>query len=436
MIFLILFALQCSPPSNFEVIPPIIESPPKENTTITAIAERVKQSESGFILFSETEEILWVRAYVISSDEGGNFYKEIYLQDKTEKAAVGMRILLDKTALYTHYGLGEKIIIRLNGIGAGYHRGVLSIGSYQVDGIASLTETQISSHIIRTDTIEELVPESTPINSIVSQTVGTLIELENVQFGKGEINKTFSGEAFDTFDGERRLVSCDDQQSLFLSTSNYSKFKSVVLDSLSGTISGILTRDYYDNKYILRINSPAQINFLTPRCDLFFEMPFEEETLGKFEKNGWFNFIEKGSVYWKVYEDANSLGQSLQIGAYRSGDKASVCWLITPNIDLSGLNLPQLAFRTSTSFADKSKLEVFYSVNFEGSIAGIKKAKWKRLNGSIASKDEDDLLWIDSGLLALPEKDRVAIAFVYSGSSKSDFDGTFELDDIRILEGQ
>ena len=31
MIFLILFALQCSPPSNFEVIPPIIESPPKEN---------------------------------------------------------------------------------------------------------------------------------------------------------------------------------------------------------------------------------------------------------------------------------------------------------------------------------------------------------------------------------------------------------------------
>lgn len=244
MIFLIFFALQCSPPSNFEVIHPIIESPPKENTTITAIAERVKQSESGFILFSETEEILWVRAYVISSDEGGNFYKEIYLQDKTEKAAVGMRILLDKTALYTHYGLGEKIIIRLNGLGAGYHRGVLSIGSYQVDGIASLTETQISSHIIRTDTIEELVPESTPINSIVSQTVGTLIELENVQFGKGEINKTFSGEAFDTFDGERRLVSCDDQQSLFLSTSNYSKFKSVVLDSLSGTISGILTRDY------------------------------------------------------------------------------------------------------------------------------------------------------------------------------------------------
>ena len=102
-----------------------------------------------------------------------------------------MHFLLDKTALYTHYGLGEKIIIRLNGIGAGYHRGVLSIGSYQVDGIASLTETQISSHIIPTDTIEELVPESTPINSIVSQTVGTLIELENVQFGKGEINKTF-----------------------------------------------------------------------------------------------------------------------------------------------------------------------------------------------------------------------------------------------------
>ena len=36
------------------------------------------------------------------------------------------------------------------------------------------------------------------------------------------------------------------------------------------------------------------------------------------------------------------------------------------------------------------------------------------------------LIWFDSGLLALPLKDRVATAFAYPGSTKSNFDGIFE----------
>ena len=426
----------CSPPTEFEVLPLSIPDLPQENTSFKAIAARVNQSENGFVRFNETETTLWTSGYVTSSDAGGNFYKELYVQDKPNNPTLGLRLQLDQTALHTRYGVGEKIIIKLNGLGAGYHQGILSLGTYQADGIAALSETKLQTHLLRTANLEEIVPNKINLRDLHDQLVGHYIQLENVQFGRGEIHKTFAGESFDTYDGERRLVDCEEQHSLFLSSSSFSSFKSVVLDSLSGSISGILTRDYYNSKYILKINNPNQINFQHPRCDLFFEMPFEEETLGQFEKQGWYNFIEKGSVYWEVYEDANSLGQSLRIGAYRSGDKTSVCWLVTPSFDLRNLNQPQLALRTSTAYADKSKLEVLYSINFDGTQTGIKKAKWKKLIATLASEEDDDLLWIDSGALPLPKAERVTLAFRYSGSGKTEADGTFELDDIRLFEGE
>ena len=129
------------------------------------------------------------------------------------------------------------------------------------------------------------------------------------------------------------------------------------------------------------------------------------------------------------------MGQSLRIGSYRSRDEKTLCWLITPKIDLNHLNLPLLSFRTSNAFADKSKLEVFYSNNFEGTPSQIKQANWKLLEVKIASSDDNDVLWIDSGNLSIPNKNSVHFAFRYTGSGKAAEDGTFELDDVRIFEG-
>ena len=55
---------------------------PKANTSIQAVWERVKQSETGFVLFEKSETDLWLEGIVTSSDATGNFYKELYLQDQ------------------------------------------------------------------------------------------------------------------------------------------------------------------------------------------------------------------------------------------------------------------------------------------------------------------------------------------------------------------
>ena len=435
LLFLFLF-FNCTVPENFD--PPVfVDLPkfPKANTTLQAIWERVQQSETGFMMFEKQETELWAMGIVSSSDATGNFYKELYVQNSEKAPKRALRLLLDQRSLHAQFPVGRKILIRLNGLGAGMHKGVLSLGTYQADGIAPLPEPLITDHIIRTDQTLVIDPVVTSLAELNTNLIGKWVRLPEIQFAKSEHGKTFSGEAFDTFDGERRLMDCDEQRSIMLSSSSFSKFKSVVIPSLSGTINGILTRDYYNEKYILKINDPNDMTFETARCDPYFEETFEEVSLGRFEKVGWQNVIESGTQAWEVYEDANSLGQSLRIGSYRSKDKKTVAWLITPAFDLTALAGASFHFRTSTQYADKSKLEVLLSTDYNGEQSQLKKATWKTLETRIATGEDNDNLWIDSSPILLPqEAGTLYFAFRYSGSGKTAYDGTFELDDLRLTK--
>ena len=431
-----LFFVKCVSPENYA--PPLsvtIPEYPKTNSSLQAIWERVQQSETDFLTFEKDEEALWVSGIVSSSDATGNFYKEIYLQDTATLPKRALRILMDQTALHTKYPVGRKLLIKLNGLGAGMHKGVLTLGTYQADGIASLPEPLIVNHIIRTDVTFDLEPFPVSLAAFHTDHIGKWIRLSNVQFAKGEQGKTFSGEAFDTFDGERRLVACKDQRSILLSSSKYSKFKSLEVSTLSGGINGILTRDYYNEKYILKINTPQDIAFQSDRCDPYFEEDFESNPLGRFEKKGWQNIIEQGTQYWEVYEDANSLGQSLRIGSYHSKDKKTVAWLLTPEFDLSDSNPLHLHFRTSSKYPDKSKLEIFMSTDYSAEIDNFKKAHWTPITTRIVTNDDDEQLWIDNTPIQLPKgSKKVTYAFRYTGNGKTTYDGSFELDDIRLLK--
>ena len=435
-LFLIACVLGCTPNIEFPVPETVAFEAPELTTSIQSVWERVQQSESGFIRFEETESPLWMSGFVTSSDATGNFYKELYIQDDFQNPKRGLRLLLDQTALHTFAPFGTKVYVYLNGLGAGIHQGVLSLGSYEADGVAVLPVPLINTHLLRSEKIEEILPIPLRISKIHPDQIGLWVVLEGVQFSKSELGKTFAGEAFDEFDGERWLVDCEDFRSISISTSVFSKFKSVLVDSLQGTVSGVLTRDFFNEKDLLQINKLTDLHFTESRCDPFFGASFETHPMGRFEGAGWTNYIEEGTQYWEVYEDENSLGQSLRIGSFRSRDEETVCWLITPKVDLSNLNNPVFSFRTSTAFADKSKLEVFYSENFEGSPSEIKQAEWKPLDVRIASSQDNDVIWIDSGNLPLPSKNAVHFAFRYTGSGKTAEDGTFELDEVRVFEGE
>ena len=118
---------------------------PEVSTSIQSVWERVHQSETGFIRFDQDESPLWLSGYVTSSDASGNFFKELFIQDKKASPSRGLRLLLDQTALHTYYQPGMKIFVKLNGLGSGLERGILSLGTYEADGVAPLPEPLIEA---------------------------------------------------------------------------------------------------------------------------------------------------------------------------------------------------------------------------------------------------------------------------------------------------
>ena len=435
-IFLVFLVFNRCDIHNFS--PPELENDintPRANTSIQALFHRVRQDETSFLRLEENEDTLWLEGYVSSSDAGGNFYKEVYLKDAPKNPQSALRVLMDQTDIHNFLPVGRKVYLRLNGLGAGWDKGILTLGLYNADGIEHLAHHLIDDHLIRTNEDFEIQPMIVSVSDFEEEMVGKWIQLEGVQFSNAEIGRTFAGQAFDQFDGERRLLHCKTHHNVWLSTSTFSKFKSVVVPEKGGNLKGILTRDYYDQKYILKINSPNDLEFEDNRCDPFFEEHFENTTRGKLEIEGWLNYTQEGSPYWRVVEEETSLGRSASISAYASNDVNSVVWLISPSIDLSNLSQPYFAFRTAVKYADNSRLEVFISTNFKGSTETIPKTQWQKLEVKIASRMDGNNIWIDSGDFDLRnfDNEKVHFGFRYTGSGKSTYDATYLVDDVRVV---
>ena len=172
------------------------------------------------------------------------------------------------------YPVVRKLSVLLNGLGAELQNGVVTLGAYEGNAIGNLSSFLREDHIKRLDSSYTMHPKVLALSGIDSTGIGQWIRLPNVQLSRAELGRTYVGEVFDSFDGERNLVSCDTYTSLWMSCSNFSDFKSILLLNGTGSVQGILTRDFFDSKYILKINNLTDIAFQDSRCDPFFEENF------------------------------------------------------------------------------------------------------------------------------------------------------------------
>jgi hypothetical protein len=69
------------------------------------------------------EDDIIIKGIVISSDQAGNIYKSLYIQDSTG----GLNISLDKTNLYTIYKPGQKVYVKCKGLYLGAYGGVVQL---------------------------------------------------------------------------------------------------------------------------------------------------------------------------------------------------------------------------------------------------------------------------------------------------------------------
>ena len=421
------------------------------------LIQEQNNNQTNVLSFSETDQ--YITGYVISSDEAGNFFEELIVQDGASAPTTGVKVLVDANPLFTSYEFGRKIFVKLDGLSVGFDSGVLTLGILSNASIEKIAESRVDTFIIRDTTVVEITP--LPINreAFDADKTNLYVHLENAQFRAdevlGEERKTFSGEPNDAFDGERRLVFCSNRRSVIFSTSTFADFKALLLPDGRGSLDGILTYNFFGEEFNIVVNDPNDIHFEgEDRCDpvnldcgpgmghdgiIVFGDNFEsQENNDPIVGNGWTNVIQEGTVLWEGFDGSSSnppFGEiSAQIGSFNSGDASSIAWLITPQINFDDIENPTLTFLTSTSFADESILEVLVSTNWDGTTEDVNSFEWFTLSAPrIAGTNDPFQDYIPSGIIDLSCIEGPAyLAWRYTGSGAPAFDGTYELDEIEL----
>ncbi|NNJ88793.1 MAG: lamin tail domain-containing protein [Eudoraea sp.] len=343
----------------------------KSNTTFQSVYDLYQGSTTKIL------EDLVVEVYVISSDEMGNFFNTIHLQDKASNPTKGFQMEMDLRDSYLRFSPGDKVYIHLQGLYLGRSKGIYKLGSaYTSFGnliVGRIPTHAIGKHLEKScDQESELVPFVTTIEDLEFQNANTLITIENIEFSEEELGKTY---AVAEEMSERILIDCNDLQ-LVLLTSGYSDFSQEKLPEEMGTITGI----YYPEDELpqLIIRAQADLNFDRERCkDLITEFTTDSLLISEIadpDNASSARFVEL------FYSGKDSLSlKGWHLDRYTNGNTAP-----GSTIDLSSLSI----------YAGNTLVLASNAVSFE-QIYGFEPDLEAGLNSPADSNGDDNLVLVD-----------------------------------------
>ena len=207
-----------------------------------------------------------IEGYVISSDEAGNFYQKIYIQneDKTK----GVTVAINKTGLYTDFPLGAKVQLRLKGLTSQVNNGGVDFGSgiFQANNgrtsVGRMSEAIAKNHLFDKGgvrkTLAELAKADTSINTLkVEANINQLITLKGVHFKTEDVGKSMHQKANDTRQGTDYTLTDAQGNTIPFRTSRYAKFKDEKVPAGTLDVTGVLTK--YGQNWQFMISNYADI---------------------------------------------------------------------------------------------------------------------------------------------------------------------------------
>lgn len=369
------------------------------------------------------KEDIVIEATVISSDEEGNFYKELYVQDNT----AGIAIMLDASYLFNTFKVGQRVLIRCKDLYLGKDAsGTIKLGSIYIDrGIKKFGriagQSYINAHVIPLNKFVEVVPKTIKLNQLHDSLIHTLILIDSVQFSDLSINQTMA-DKINKLSRSLYLINKKGQQ-LIVYNSGYASFASDSVPKGFGYIVGVFSK--YGANYQLLIRSMKDICFNLPRKN-FFTPILKNFDDGDIYSGGWTVKTIKG-VSWVL--GSYSSYKYVECNNYNGGNRLETeSWYISPKFDLSETSAPYLEFRNACKYSG-DLLKVYYSTDYDGQ-ADPNSATWVALNPNL-DLNTSSYSWTNSGKLYLPKTAKY-IAFKYTGSTTSG--RHWEVDDIKIYD--
>lgn len=428
----------------------IPELPCDEKTatmTLHELVALVNTDADGIVYFDQTEPII-VEGYVSSSDEQGNFFKTVSIQDKLQDPTIGVQVEMDVTNLFRKFPIGHKIQISLNGIYAGYDRGVIKIGeTYNSNGetrVGRMSSLRVPDHVQVTCDFDSIKPVE--FNSIgaalASGNLNTLIKINNVQFA--QVGVPYSQPDATT---DRILIDANGG-SVIVRNSNFATFADTILPEGSGSITAVLS--IYNSTSQIYIRDTNDVDFDQPRFevsdgagpiggssasyDACLTENFESFSADQSSFADYINFAYSGNRYWQIKSFGGN--KYIQMSAHNSTNPTNTVYFIVP-VNFSDAD--KFSFKTKDGYNNGNPLKVYYTTNYEiggtfspSSLVDITSS----FTISTGNTSGYGVNFINSGDYSLASlSGNGAIVFKYEGSNGG-ITTTMQIDDIQITDNE
>jgi hypothetical protein len=384
-----------------------------------------------------------IEAYVVSTDEGGNFFKTIYLQTlKDSKEVVGFSVAVDVTNTYADFGVGNKVYLKLKNQFTDLYYGGLRIGSLYVSNAGDPTIGRISQNdyknIMNASCIvvdeNQLIRSFSIEEALNDKNLNTLIELKEVQFTEAAIGRHYFEESNNVGGATNWNLSDKTGNQVIFRTSNFANFAASPVPEGSGKVRGILTK--FGSDYQLMARSESDVVMDGKRAIPLFSEDFQSvKNNVAFSLPGWSNIVEKASKSWRsMFYGGNGYAE---FNTTSTTAAENVAWLVSPKINLEGYKNAVFSFRSAQYNlkvdSPLNTLEIYVSDDFDG--LNIVKAKWTKLAAKLPNLSTPAREFVSSGRIDLPSySGNINIAFRYVGSGKDKtLNGAFMVDDIKIF---
>jgi hypothetical protein len=285
----------------------------------------------------------YIRATVVATDQSGNYYKDIVMQDTTG----GIDVKMEKYSIFNDYPLGQVLYISLKGLYFSYYNGTYSLGYLGGTGIVTIPTILIDQHIFR-DKFPGVIPTPVEITSanisLADRYVNTLVVFNKVGFA--DAGAVFADPLY-LLGGmtPRNFSDSLGTYTIQLRSSTYANFKNRLLPNGYGSVRGILTK--YGSTYQFCIRDINDVyGFPNDNSALIFSEPFSA-SLG-----GFTGFSVTGAQLWNW----TTYGATMT-GFANSINNENEDWLISPTVDL-------------TSYHKTGKISFSHAIN-KGDIANV-----------------------------------------------------------------
>jgi len=339
-----------------EEIPPL-EFNGKANMTIAEFQTLHELSATKPVTFIERDAI--ITGLVISTDQFGSSYKEIYFQDETG----GLSIRINNSSYYEKYRIGQRIFVKAQGLYLGNYVSGTNYGFYQIadygnanGGMEYLSASKENLHIFRSG-----IPETPPAPKIITKQTDfnlpedyhTLVQLKNCYFADAKDTTLYFDFSSTSNTISRRIrFNTGSGNGVDARISRYCDFANDTLPEGPLNITGILTK-FYDDTPQLIICSIKDVE----------KMP-EEKILKNYDMytdpftQGWTNKQIQGIATWNY-----SSGTPGNVRIQPQAGNETECWFVSPKFNFAGEKDIALFFSYRIPNGSKDNVKVAYTID-------------------------------------------------------------------------